>query len=112
LRTSKFLVAFLQEANQDKFNIKLISIEEEKGPKSILHFKTLTGEIDVDRKERAEKFCNQLGDFSTEYERINAFVSKQVKLLQFRSHELADDFYAIGAEISRFSELLKQTEIP
>jgi hypothetical protein len=29
-----------------------------------------------------------------------------------RSHELADDYFAIGAEINHFSELLKATEIP
>ena len=29
-----------------------------------------------------------------------------------RSHQLADDYYAIGAEINHFSELLKITEIP
>lgn len=29
-----------------------------------------------------------------------------------RSHELADDYYAIGAEINHFSELIKIAEIP
>lgn len=29
-----------------------------------------------------------------------------------RSHELADDYFAIGAEINHFSELLKATEVP
>ena len=29
-----------------------------------------------------------------------------------RSHQLADDYFAIGAEIGRFSDLLKAAEIP
>lgn len=64
LKTSKFLVAFLQESNQDTFNMKLLQIEEDKGPKNIMDFKTLTGEIEVERKQRANKFCDQLGYFS------------------------------------------------
>jgi hypothetical protein len=48
LRTSKFLVAFLQETNQEAFNVKLLTIEEESGPKNIYEFKTLTGEIEID----------------------------------------------------------------
>lgn len=64
LRTSKFLVAFLQETNQEAFNVKLLTIEEESGPKNIYEFKTLTGEIEIDQRERATKFCDQLGTFS------------------------------------------------
>lgn len=58
LRTSRFLVAFLQESNQEAFNVKLLSIEEDHGPKNIEDFKTLTGEIEVEQKERATKFCD------------------------------------------------------
>jgi hypothetical protein len=58
LRTSKFLVAFLQETNQEAFNVKLLTIEEESGPKNIYEFKTLTGEIEIDQRERATKFCD------------------------------------------------------
>lgn len=47
-------------------------IEEESGPKNIYEFKTLTGEIEVDQRERATKFCNNLGAFAKDYERINA----------------------------------------
>lgn len=39
-------------------------------------------------------------------------ICKKTKELQFRSHELADDYYAVGAEISHFAELLKAAEIP
>lgn len=71
LRTSKFLVAFLQESNQEAFNLKLLSIEEDYGPKNIYDFKTLTGEIEVEKRQRASIFCDNLDNFSKEYERIN-----------------------------------------
>jgi len=71
LRTSHFLVAFLQESNQETYNTKLLSIEMDKGPKNIFDFKTLTGEIEVERRERASKFCDQLKPFAEQYERIN-----------------------------------------
>jgi hypothetical protein len=50
LKTSNFLVAFLQETNQEAFNQKLMTIEEETGPKNIYEFKTITGEIEVDQR--------------------------------------------------------------
>lgn len=39
-------------------------------------------------------------------------IVKRAKNLQIRSHELANDYYAIGAEINHFQELLKSAEIP
>ena len=74
LKTSKFLVAFLQESNQEQFNVKLLTIEEEYGPKNIYEFKTLTGEIDVEQRRRANKFCDHMGQFANQYERINTFI--------------------------------------
>jgi hypothetical protein len=62
----------LQETSQEAFNVKLLTIEEEVGPKNIYEFKTLTGEIEIDQRERATKFCDQLGNFSKAYERINS----------------------------------------
>jgi hypothetical protein len=47
----------LQESNQDLFNQKLLTIEEDKGPKNIFDFQTLTGEIEVEQRQRANKFC-------------------------------------------------------
>lgn len=70
LRTSKFLVAFLSEVDQEQFNIKLLTIEEEYGPKNIYEFKTLSGEIDVEQRRRANKFCDSLNQFSHTYEQI------------------------------------------
>lgn len=81
LRTSKFLVAFLQEQNQDKFNMKLLGIEEDKGPKTITAITTLTGQIEVEKKERASRFCDKLGSFAESYERINTMIVKQTKQL-------------------------------
>lgn len=71
LKTSKFLVAFLQETSQEAFNVKLLTIEEEQGPKNIYEFKTLTGEIETEARQKANKFCDQLGPFSRQYARIN-----------------------------------------
>lgn len=71
LKTSKFLVAFLQETNQEAFNLKLLSIEEEVGPKNIYEFKTLTGEIETETRAKASKFCEQLGNFARNYEKVN-----------------------------------------
>ena len=82
------------------------------GPRNIYEFKTLTGEIEVERRRKAAKFCDSLGQFSKSYEKINKFIGKRCKDLQARAHMLADDYYAIGAEINHFSELLKTTEIP
>ena len=39
-------------------------------------------------------------------------ICNTVKKLQFRSHELADDYYGIGAEINHFAEMLSVAEIP
>ena len=39
-------------------------------------------------------------------------IVKRAKNLQVRAHELANDYYAIGAEINHFQELLKSAEIP
>jgi len=50
----------LQESNQEAFNLKLLSIEEEYGPKNIYDFKTLTGEIEVEKRQRASIFCDNL----------------------------------------------------
>ena len=71
LKTSRFLVAFLRESDQENFNLKLLTIEEETGPRNIYEFKTLTGEIEVERRRKATKFCDQLGPFSKQYEKIN-----------------------------------------
>jgi len=34
-------------------------------------------------------------------------LGKKTKDLQRRAHELADDYYGIGAEVNHFQELLK-----
>lgn len=74
--------------------------------------KTIKGEIETEKRERAEKFTSQLDEFTKQYELISAFICKKTKDLQARAHELADDYYAVGTEIKRFSHLLKCTEVP
>jgi hypothetical protein len=39
-------------------------------------------------------------------------IAKKVKTIQGKAHALADEFYAVGAEIQRFSSLLKPVDIP
>ena len=112
LKTSTFLMAFLQETNQDQFNLKLLTIENEIGPRNIYEFKTITGEIEVERRRNAAKFCENLPKFQTEYAKIAQYIAQRCKQLQSRAHELADDYFAIGAEVNHFSELMKLTEIP
>jgi len=102
----------LQEQNQEQFNLKLLSIEEETGPRNIYEFKTLTGEIEVERRRKAKDFCDKLGTYARHYEKINKYIGTRCKDLQMRAHQLADDYYAIGAEINHFSELVKATEVP
>jgi hypothetical protein len=51
--------------------VKLLTIEEDFGPKNIYEFKTLTGEIEVEQRRRAKKFCDELAGFARTYERIN-----------------------------------------
>jgi len=63
-----------------------MTIEEEQGPKNIFEFKTLTGEIEVDKREKAKAFGDKLGAFSKNYERINAYITTRTKELQVRSH--------------------------
>jgi hypothetical protein len=50
LRTSKFLCSFLQDSNQEAFNQSLLSVREERGPRCIFDLKTITGEIEVEKR--------------------------------------------------------------
>ena len=112
LKTSKFLVAFLSESNQEHFNLSLLTIEAEVGPRNIYEFKTISGEIEVEHRRKAARFCDQLGLYTKQYHNIAAFIALRCKDLQARAHALADDYFAIGAEINHFSEMMKLTEIP
>ena len=112
LKTSKFLIDFLSEANHEQFRLRSLSMLQETGPRNIYEFKTITGEIDVERRRKAIKFCEQLPRFQREYERIADYIAKRCKTLTEKAHTLADDYYAVGAEINHFAELMKVTEIP
>ena len=64
LRGTDFLVDFLREPNQDTFQIKVVNISADLGPKNIYDFKTLTGQIDVYAHKRAKIFCDNLPEFT------------------------------------------------
>lgn len=102
----------MQENNQESFNVKLLTVEADNGPKNIYEFKTLTGDIEVEGRRKAMKFAETMGDYTTHYKKINEFIGKKVKDLQMRAHELADDYYAIGAEVAHLADMMKSTEIP
>lgn len=102
----------MQEGNQEQFNLKLLTIEEEHGPRNIYEFKTITGEIEVEQRRKAKDFCDKMGTFAKQYEKINGYIAARCKQLQLKAHSLADDYYAIGSELCHLSELLKTTEIP
>jgi len=55
-----------------------------------------------------------LRSITCNYNNFNYIISiaKKVKTIQGKCHDLADEFYSIGAEISRLSALLKPIEIP
>lgn len=89
-----------------------MTIEEETGPKNIFEFKTLTGEIETEARAKASKFCDSLDGFGKQYYNINNLICKYVKELQLKSHELADDYYAIGACVNSLQELTKLGDIP
>ena len=89
-----------------------MTIEEEVGPRNIYEFRTITGEIEVERRRAASKFCDQMNTFTKQYFKISKYIGVRCKDLQARAHALADDYFAIGAEINHFSELMKLTEIP
>ena len=49
----------------------MLAVEESKGPKQLSEMQTLTGEIEIQRKERAQTFCEELDPFAENYKRIN-----------------------------------------
>jgi len=59
----------------------LLTIEEESGPRNIYEFRTLTGEIEVERRRKAEHFCNTFGAFAKQYQKIPAYIVKKSKEL-------------------------------
>lgn len=87
--------------------MKLLTVEADNGPKNIYEFKTLTGDIEVDNRRKAAKFAEGMSNYTEQYTKINQYLGKKTKDLQRRAHELADDYYGIGAEINHFQELLK-----
>ena len=42
---------------------------------------------------------------------MNSVIDK-CRLIQAKSHDLADEFFALGSELSRFAGVLNLTEVP
>ncbi|CDW76278.1 px domain containing protein [Stylonychia lemnae] len=112
LRSADFLVDFLREPSVDQFMLKALGTQQDAGPRKLAEFNTLGGQIEINGRKRAKAFCDNLDAFNDTYQEINNYISKKVKTIQGKSHDLADEFYAVGAEIQRFSSLLKPIEIP
>lgn len=82
------------------------------GPTRLNEFLTLGGEIEINTKSRAKNFADNFEKFIDTFTEINNFVSKKVKDIQGKAHDLADDMYAVGSEIQRLSALFKSVDIP
>ena len=112
LRSAEFLVEFLREAAVDQFHAKVVTAKYNKGPEKLDEIKTLFGGIEVGAPPRAKRLCYKLDNYITAYQDISKFVQKKCKTLEQKSHELAEEYFAIATEVQRFSTLLGVTEIP
>lgn len=71
----------------------------EKAPRKLTDFKTLNGEIEITSRKSAKQFADNLDKFIDTYSEINSYIGKKVKIIQGKAHDLADEFYSVGAEI-------------
>eukprot|EP00347_Sterkiella_histriomuscorum_P002889 403366404 len=112
LRSAEFLVDFLKEPSMDQFMLRAMGTTYEQGPKKLSEFTTLGGEIEINAKKQAKVFCEGFDKFIDTYSEINNFIAKKVKSMQGKAHDLADEYFAVGAEIQRFAGLLRPVDIP
>lgn len=112
LRSADFLVDFLKESNIDQFMLKALGSQMDNGPRKLAEFSTLGGEIEINVRKSAKNFSDNFDKFIDTFTEINTFISKRVKVIQGKAHDLADDFYAVGAEVQRLAALFKAVEIP
>ena len=75
LRTSEFLVKFLQESDQQEFMLRAVAASQEEGPRNINDITTLGGEIDVKANKQAKQFCDNFSNFINTYGEINTFIA-------------------------------------
>ena len=71
LRSAPFYVDFLKETNQDEFTLKAMGTSLESGPKKLFDIATLSGEIDVNAKKSAINFCDNMEQWTDQYQEIN-----------------------------------------
>ena len=112
LRGSDFLVQFLKEPSIEEFHVKVMSSKLEQGPKSIMEFKTLTGEIEIQSTQKAKEFCENLSEFVTISKESTGYISQKCKELQIKSHDLADEYFAIAGELKRLASANQKCEVP
>jgi hypothetical protein len=105
-------VDFLKESNIDQFMLKALGSQMDNGPRKLAEFSTLGGEIEINVRKSAKNFADNFDKFIDTFTEINSFISKRVKVIQGKAHDLADDFYAVGAEVQRLAALFKAVEIP
>lgn len=99
LRTAEFLVDFLKEPSIDQFITKSLRNTLAEGPRKLTDFRTLNGEIEIVHRKRASQFADNFDKFNDTYNEINNFIAQKVKSIQAKSHDLADELFAVGAEI-------------
>eukprot|EP00347_Sterkiella_histriomuscorum_P022193 403331347 len=112
MRSAEFLVEFLREADTEQFYAKMVTAKYNKGPERLEQIATLYGDVDVTAGKRAKRLCRKLPRYIETYDDINTFLKRKLTDLQKKSHDLADEYYAVATEVQRFSTLLKATEIP
>ena len=71
LRSAEFLETFLKEANEEQFDVKAQTFENEQGPQRIADIATLAGEIDVKARGCAKDFCQQFDKYINTHTEIN-----------------------------------------
>ena len=68
--------------------------------------------METTARKTALAFQANFDPYIDTYQELTAFIASRTKSIQCKAHALADDFYALGSELSRFSSLLRSTEVP
>jgi hypothetical protein len=72
LRSSQYLLDFLQITDYDQFKLKSIAADVKVGPKSVYDYNTLSGSISVSATEEATEFCNSYESFIKNFKSVNS----------------------------------------
>ena len=71
LRSCEFLVELLKEPIQEAFQAKIVGVNMDKGPKSIKEFRTLTGEVQVLARKKANDFAAKFDEYCKDFTNIS-----------------------------------------